>query len=629
MYISEFQVGNYKSFHESGRLEFAPGFNIITGQNNVGKTALLEAISLASVGNPHRSLSTVPTADIRPDPTSWFNISLTLTRDELFELLLVGPRTYHVAQPAADSDIIRRVGPAIDAQTYQRFVEAVLASDTFTFTLRQENGDSNSHGPLKCARIPSFGVYKLEPISGDGLRSYCTFEVKGDRSVLYLGGRMGDDSIEIGSAIGNLLRSHVYKFSAERYNMGACNFGHSPVLFPNASNLPEVLNTLQANTAKFNEFNLLVAQILPQVRHISVVPRPSNRVEVVVWTVDPKSQRVDLAIPLSQSGTGIGQVLAILYVTLTAVRPQVILIDEPQSFLHPGAIRKLIEVLKTHAKHQFIIATHSPGVITSANPATISMMRCESGISQVDRIDVKETKALATYLNELGARLSDVFGADNILWVEGSTEELCFPLILKKIAARALMGTAVLGIRQVGDLEGRDAERVFEIYSRLSQSSNLLPPAIGFVFDAECRTENEQNDLRRRSRNRGAFLPRRMFENFLLDPDAIAAVANGIQGFRPTPIAADEIRKIIEAKRRDRKYICPAEQGHAGDWIKQIDGAKVLKEIFTTLSETRVSYQKTEHSVALAELIVEHNPEALREIADLLVRFLDAKLVLV
>jgi len=58
MHISHFQLFNYKSFRDSGALEFKPGINIIVGANNAGKTALLEALSLDFENNPHRSLKT-------------------------------------------------------------------------------------------------------------------------------------------------------------------------------------------------------------------------------------------------------------------------------------------------------------------------------------------------------------------------------------------------------------------------------------------------------------------------------------------------------------------------------------------------------------------------------------------
>ncbi len=44
----------------------------------------------------------------------------------------------------------------------------------------------------------------------------------------------------------------------------------------------------------------------------------------------------------------------------------------------------------------------------------------------------------------------------------------------------------------------------------------------------------------------------------------------------------------------------------------------MLKDIFNELSETRVAFNKVEHSVALTDWILEHSPEVLREIADLL-----------
>jgi AAA15 family ATPase/GTPase len=46
MYLSKFQLFNYKSFLDSGLLDFTPVINIIVGQNNSGKTALLEALAL-------------------------------------------------------------------------------------------------------------------------------------------------------------------------------------------------------------------------------------------------------------------------------------------------------------------------------------------------------------------------------------------------------------------------------------------------------------------------------------------------------------------------------------------------------------------------------------------------------
>ncbi len=169
------------------------------------------------------------------------------------------------------------------------------------------------------------------------------------------------------------------------------SFGRNEILASDAANLPEALNTLQSNYIQFNRFNAVVREILPDVRRVAVRPHRQNAaLEVLIWNHDPKTEREDLAIPLSESGTGVGQVLAILYVVLTSDFPRTIIKDEPQSFLHSGAARKLIEILKRYSLHQFIISTHSPTVIAAANPATITLIRQEDTESVCELLDTAQ-----------------------------------------------------------------------------------------------------------------------------------------------------------------------------------------------------------------------------------------------
>src|SRR5262249_18821292 len=139
---------------------------------------------------------------------------------------------------------------------------------------------------------------------------------------------------------------------------------------------------------------------------------------------------------------------------------------------------------------------------TAAEPQNILLIRKEDAESTIETIDIAETRQLQLYLREIGARLADVFGADDILWVEGRTEELCFPMIFSRIAGKTLMGTTILGVKQTGDFEGKHAQTIFDIYERLSKGQGLLPPAIGFIFDQEGRSEKEQTDLKRQSKDK-------------------------------------------------------------------------------------------------------------------------------
>ena len=67
MYISRFQLRNLKCFDDSGELTFLPGFNVIVGPNNAGKTTLLEGLSLSLKVDPLRRspiASKDPEADV-------------------------------------------------------------------------------------------------------------------------------------------------------------------------------------------------------------------------------------------------------------------------------------------------------------------------------------------------------------------------------------------------------------------------------------------------------------------------------------------------------------------------------------------------------------------------------------
>jgi len=284
--------------------------------------------------------------------------------------------------------------------------------------------------------------------------------------------------------------------------------------------------------------------------------------------------------------------------------------------------------LNSRPQHQYIVATHSPTIITAANPSTITLVRQTEGESVVEILNAREVGEQRLFLAEVGARPADVFGADNILWVEGPTEEACFPRILERVARRSLMGTVIRGLPNTGDLEGKHDDLVFRIYAQLGHAKSLLPPAIGFILDEEGRSDQRKRELVRRSNNLVHFLEVRMYENYLLNSAAIVHVANGIEGFRDLPITEDEVERLIEQKRIDVQYFRPLEvsfQAIRDDWSRSIHGARVLEDIFSELSETRVAFDKITHSVALTDWLISHSPESFAEVVELVANVLDAR----
>lgn len=473
---------------------------------------------------------------------------------------------------------------------------------------------------------PSFDLYATAPIISGGCPH---FQVVPDPNQIgnwiegasYAGFMLSQNSF---ASFLKVAQKRIYRFLAERLNVGRCDRSYNPELLTNASNLPEALGMLQGNNPElFNLFNRYVSIIFPQIKQISI--SQGQNIEIKVWHIDPSTMRDDLSFPLSACGTGIGQVLSILFVVLTANHPRIIIIDEPQSFLHPGAAKKLIEILKElgnderFQEHQYIISTHSPTIIAAAEPATITMLKyTEDCETKVFTMDSKDTRELRYLLDEVGVRLSDVFGMDKILWVEGPTEEKCYPQIITKILNKSLRGIQILAVKNTGDLEGKRAHIIFDVYDKLSGSQNIFPPAIGFVFDKEERTEQQMEDLRKRSSNPVEFLPCRMYENYLLDSDAIASVINELDQGQEKVITVSDVDAILE---ECKKANC--KKGSSDGSL--IDGANTLKDIFLKLTESRVEFSKTRDSVKLTEWLIANKRESLKEISDILAKlFTDA-----
>ena len=144
---------------------------------------------------------------------------------------------------------------------------------------------------------------------------------------------------------------------------------------PDARNLAVViLHLMTRRRGRYNKLNGLLRYIFPSVEGVSTEVQ-NKEARLMVRTIDPNMEFSELAMDLDASGTGIGQAIAMLTVLVSADNPRILVVDEPNSFLHPSAVRKLIQIFRD-SPHQFIVTTHSPGshsVIETFNVALHSM----------------------------------------------------------------------------------------------------------------------------------------------------------------------------------------------------------------------------------------------------------------
>jgi predicted ATPase len=403
MLIKEFQIFNYKSYRATEPIQLSAGFNVFIGKNNGGKTALLQALSLSTlVDKPHRH-SGIPRGRSL-QPKSRVELTVTLTPADLRQALLGADHFYFPVPENMDQ---------IHALAFfQEFIQRPRSFDLNVFP-----------GPsIGYRSYPSHGMF-----DGPQTGYSAVIRPNGERSDFQLNQFVQNNNDSMYLELGRFVSQSVYSFQAQRLLLASCKFGDRAILMPNAENLAEVLNRMQGRQPEsFTRFNSLVRRVFPSIRYVTVQPSADN-LEILVWSADVAADRDDLAIELAESGTGIGQVLAMLYIIVTSESPRTIIIDEPNIFLHPGAIRQLIEIMRADpVEHQYIVTTHSPEIIRATNAERVYSVERLDEQSYIRPIISGDITSFRRTLLEVGARISDLFGADHILWVRAQPRRNAF-----------------------------------------------------------------------------------------------------------------------------------------------------------------------------------------------------------
>ncbi len=615
MRLANFQIKNYKSFDATERLPLNPGFNVVVGPNNSGKTALLECLTMRFSWNAHRSSKSIPKPTTQKNPTSRVDVSLVATGEEILETMLASGNQFLLPQPNQfTADVIGGT----------HFIEYIVKQPEVTLRLAY-SANSQAQASVIVQTSPVATFYDT---TGMRAQQFYVFDPDVDRSRMVCRSVVSGGNSDSFLQIGQLLLAQIYYFRAERLNISEFSFGANSILASDASNLPEVLHLLQTNKPlQFQRFVNSVKEVFPGVEYLSVRPKSSggNVQEIVVWTETQAHSRADLAFTLKESGTGLGQVLAILYVVLNSDQSQCILIDEPNSFLHPAASRKLIQIIGEFPQHQYIISTHSPEVIRAAHSTNVMLLQRTSQKATISLLDAAQLESHEKYMHAVGVRLSDVFGADNIVWVEGLTEEAFFPkLITPETHKHPHDITTILAVKNTGDFHGKKLKRlrlILDLYRKVSESGALIPPTLGFIFDSEGLSEEDKSSLRTESRGLIRFLPRRMIENYLLVPSVISDFFNSLDVFKQAPVKMEDIKSWFETNGADNRYFSPlpvVSKVFTQPWLKTVNGADLLDSLLAESSNQKERYDKLRHGLPICTILLEKGHQEFDEIRELL-----------
>ncbi|MFB0832761.1 ATP-dependent endonuclease [Brevibacillus laterosporus] len=400
MKLTKFSVRNYKVFKETFSIEFSKdSIVILTGRNNTGKSTILEAINRFFM--TESKAKTIPN-----DCFSKRDKKIILTAEfEIGEDTITVVKKYQVETAPKFYD---EKGDEIKANhDLKDTLDKILNNQPFYITPSMLPEDINDLIQNIYSEIIKNDLQKLENYEGDSEEEKELME-------------LAKEYARLKKSYPEFLRK--LKLSTDRLleRVSTDVSRDLRVLF---SNEHLSLKVLGGESEGFSSNDIL---------------KSTNS----TVNIDSRNQP---NMPLVNQGTGL-QRMSLIYLIQNMIQKKLmgesdnklLLIDEPEAFLHPEAVRALSRSLyKIGEKMPLMISTHSPILIDlSEKHTSIQVFRVgekeaiqlyRSINEQFDKDDIQNMKIL----NYADSYVNEFFFADKILIVEGDTEHIAFKHLAK------------------------------------------------------------------------------------------------------------------------------------------------------------------------------------------------------
>lgn len=191
--------------------------------------------------------------------------------------------------------------------------------------------------------------------------------------------------------------------------------------------LHDFITSDEDNRNQKNDFERFISESFFQDEKIEITPHRTKKELVLKKGSDPEHPIYDL-------GDGL-QMIIILTFPLFKYPKGVVLIEEPEVFMHPGLQKQFFRLIASNAistNHQFFISTHSNHILEAASQEeNVSIYSIQKKPTQYGRrasqsqfILSKLSQENESALRLLGVSNNSVFLANCTIWVEGVTDLL-------------------------------------------------------------------------------------------------------------------------------------------------------------------------------------------------------------
>lgn len=404
MKITDLYIHNFKFIHNM-QIRNIENALILVGQNNTGKTTVLDAVR--AVGGEYE----ITPEDFGEDGA---NIEISVTLEFTPEDLELLHRGGMVSQ-------YRRKDTWL--QDFQKKLPS-FRDGRLSFTMT-----ANRSGRVRCQD----GVRKHNPYLQEVFPKI--YYVDTERNLEAL---QGDLLLLQEDEILQRMRSGCCMFNQAK----KCNYCFSCIGLIEKK-APGELDVFE--TAKLLDYKLYQLNLDDFARRVNQSFRKNGGRDQILYSMNRDVEQMlhvttefrnpaqNLARPISRMGKGMRCIylfsLLEAYTEIEENLPSIILIEDPEIFLHPRLQKVSGEILyRLSRKNQVIFTTHSPNLLSNFNSRQIRQMVIrEDGSS-----DIREKTDISAILDDLGYTAGDLMNVNFVFIVEGKQDKSRLPLLLQK-----------------------------------------------------------------------------------------------------------------------------------------------------------------------------------------------------
>ena len=334
MHISSIEIDEWRQFKDV-HIDFHPRLTVLTGPNGSGKSTLLSLVSMHLSYNEKDQFLATPINDLKTGATS-FSLSTLFKKYFLFRKDM----------PAA-SDDVKNIG-AIKFSNGEKSQYIVREPKSLKYDVEQTNDIKINGFKIDSHRAaPVYQEVTYIPVSG--IKPEEAFRDFSNASFKYKKGQWEQRNGK--GAVHNPLAS------LKDALIGFAAFGADNAHMKAVSEL----------VGLFEGFQEVLRHVLPEEIGFEKLEVRSPEIVIISKTGQ---------FPVDSASGGIMSIIQtawqIFLFTKAYNGEAVVLIDEPENHLHPSLQRDFLGALvRTFSNVQFIVATHSPFVITSVKESKV------------------------------------------------------------------------------------------------------------------------------------------------------------------------------------------------------------------------------------------------------------------